>query len=277
LLAGLTLVSVTHAKVHVKIAANGAAIDAFNNWTAATGWAEIRNFKSGNASRPAVDLVLQLQALKAGGLDFDFEFVRTLTYELAKTEVVQGRADLSGETIWDSEIAEQSSALAKGPVIIRNGEFVKGVYALPTNQKLLALTTLEQLREYAGAVVGTWALDVQTMEALKLKGLVKKPTPELVFTAIKAGQADFTLAEFSSSADMAVELAGVKLLPVPNAKVAIAGSRSWCVAKSSPRAAELVQALVAGEKVLRTQGTIERAFQESGFFNPRVAAWQRLQ
>lgn len=277
-LAGLLafLVPAAHAKVHVKIAANGAAIDAFNNWTAAVAWQDIKNFKSGNASRPAVDLVLELQALKAGGLDFDFELVRTLTYELAKMEVVQGRADLSAETIWDNEIAEHAAAVRKGPEVIRNGEFVKGVYTLPANAKLLAITTLDELRAYIGAVVGTWALDAKTLDDLKPKAVVRKPTPEIVFTTVKAGQADFTLAEFSSSADMAVELGGVKLVPVPNVKVAIMGSRSWCVAKASPEADALLKALEAGEKALRESGTIERAYQESGFFNPRVADWKRL-
>jgi len=43
-----------------------------------------QNFQNSNASRPVVDLVLQLQALKAGGLDFDFELAPSITYELAK-------------------------------------------------------------------------------------------------------------------------------------------------------------------------------------------------
>lgn len=264
------------AKTHVKIAANAAAVDAFNNWTSAMAWQDISNYKSANATRPAVDLVLQLQALKAGGLDFDFELVRTLTYELAKAEVMQGRADLSAETIWDSELAESAAALLKGPTVLRAGEFVKGIYVLPGNQALLSVSTIEQLREHTGAVVAGWALDAKTMDDIKLKAVLKKATPEIVFSTIKTGQADFTLAEFSSAPDMAVEMAGVRLIPVPNCKIALTGSRSWCVGKSSPQAEAVLKALVAGEKALREKGTIERAYTESGFFNPRVAGWKRL-
>jgi hypothetical protein len=263
-------------KVHLKIAATGAAVDAFNNWTGTGGWEQISTYKNANAIRPVVDLVLQLQALKAGGLDFDFELVRTLTYELAKTEVIQGRADLAAETIWDSEIAEHPKALLSTDPIIRNGEFVKGVYVLPANEKLLKLSTPDELRACTGAVVAGWALDVKTLEDIKLAGLVKTPTPELVFTAIQKHQADFTLAEFSARPDLSTELAGVRLVPVPGCKVAIMGSRSWIVGRASPQAASLHAALVAGTKKLRDNGTIERAFSECGFFQARVADWKRL-
>lgn len=263
-------------KVHLKISANTAAIDAFTNWTATSSFDQIKNFRNGNAMRPVVDLILQLQALKAGGLDFDFELVRALTYEQAKVEVIQGRVDLTAETIWDDEIAEHAAELLKTDAIIQNGEFVKGVYVLPSNQKMLKLASVDELRTSTASVVSSWALDVKTLTDLNLKGVVKTATPELAFAQIQKGQADFTLAEFSASADMSVESGGVRLVPVPNAKVAIMGSRSWIVAKSSPRADAISAAFSAGVKSLRGNGTIERAYKESGFFNPRVADWKRL-
>lgn len=276
LVAGLLVGPAVRAQTHLKISANTAAVDAYNNWTSGVAWDQIKSFKNPNAIRPVVDLILELQALKAGGLDFDFELTRSLTYELAKTEVVQGHADLTAETIWDDEIAEHAAALLKTDPIIRNGEFVKGVYVLPTNQQLLQLTSVDDLSGCIGAVVSTWALDVKTLDSMKLKGVLKKPTPEVVFLLIQKKQADFTLAEFSSSADMAVENGGVKLIPVPHYTVALAGSRSWIVSKASPQSAAIYKALTAGTKILRDNGTIERAFKECGFFNPRIADWKRL-
>jgi hypothetical protein len=63
---------------------------------------------------------------------------------------------------------------------------------------------------------------------------------------------------------------------LPNCKVAIMGSRSWIVAKASPLADVILHALARGVKILRDNGTIARAYQESGFFNPRVADWKGL-
>jgi hypothetical protein len=264
------------AKPHLKISANGAAIDAFGNWTGATPWAEIKNYRNGNASRPVVDLLLQLQALRAGGLDFDFELVRTLTYEQAKAMVLDGRAQLTAETIWDDEINEHPGALLKTDAVIRDGEFVKGIYILPANQALLKLSGMDELRTRIGAVVSTWSRDLKTLEDMKLAGIVQTATPDLTFAAVKKGQADFTLAEFSSSPDMSSEAGGARLVPVPNCKVAIAGSRSWVVSAAAPDAETVRRALTAGIKVLRENGTLERAYRESGFFNPRVAEWKRI-
>jgi hypothetical protein len=270
----LAVPSTFAAKIHVKISAPASAIDAFQNWTAGVAWDKITNFKNANASRPVVDLVLELQALKAGGLDFDFELVRALTYDLAKKQLSEGRVELTAETIWENEI--DPATLLKSDTVIRQGEFVKGVYVLPTNQKLLQISSLAELQSHTGTVVATWALDAKTMEEMKLKGLVKCATPEVGFTTLQKQQADFILWEFSSSADMSVMISGVKLIPVPNCKVAIMGSRAWVVSKASPNAEAVHRALVAGTKIMRENGAIERAYKESGFLNPRVADWKRL-
>ncbi len=266
----------TQAKTHLRIAVNAAAMDAFNNWTGAGSYADIKSFKNGNASRPVVDLVLELQALQAGGLDFDFELVRDLTYELAKQSVIDGRADIAGETIWDSEIAENAGAWFHTDPILQSGDFVKGIYVLPANEKLLKLTSRSDLQTSTGTVVSSWALDVKTLESLSPKAVHKVPTPELGYVAIKRGEADFILDEFSSQPDLRVQRGGVTLVPVPGYTVAILGSRSWVVSKRAPDAEAVLKALSAGAKILRDDGTIRRAYTESGFFNPKVASWKPL-
>jgi hypothetical protein len=265
-----------YAKTHLKISVNAAAMDAFNNWNVSGSWGDIKSFKNGNATRPVVDLVLQLQALKAGGLDFDFELVRELTYELAKQAVIDGRADLTAETIWDDEIAANEAALMHTDAILQKGEFVKGVYVLPTNEKLLKATSAADLAGATAAVVSSWALDVKTDESMALKGVKKAATPEQVFTSIKRGDADFVLEEFSAAPDMSVTRAGIKLIPIPGVKAGLVGSRSWIVSKKCADADAVFKALVNGSKILQTDGTIKRAYTESGFFNPKVADWKSL-
>lgn len=264
------------ARIHLKISADTQIVDSFTKWNAATPWAQITQYSGSYVNRPTVDLVLELQALKAGGLDFDFELVATPNYERAKLEVVEGLVDLSAETIWDDEIAQNADSLSKSDVVLPNGEFEKGVYTLPTNTKLLSLTTLDELRQYVGVTVGTWALDVKTMEAMNLKGVERAIKIENVFLMIQKQRADFTLTEFSGTSDLSVENSGVTLVPVPNCKVAIAGSRSWVVSKKSPNSDAILTALQKGIKILRAEGRIDRALKESGFLNPKVSDWKRL-
>jgi hypothetical protein len=270
------LVPSANAKTHLRISANGAAIDDYENWTTSYSWSDIQSFKNANASRPVVDLVLELQALKAGGLDFDFELVRLPTHELAKMAVIEGNADLAAETTWGDEIDANADKLFRTDAVIRDGEFVKGIYVLPGDLERLKISSLDDLRGHVGAVVSTWAHDAKCMDDMKLKGVVKTVTPEIAFLQIQKHSADFTLAEFSSSPDMHVELRGVVLVPVPKRTVAIRGSRSWIVSKSSPDAEAVFKALEAGTIALRNNGTIERAYKESGFMNPRVSDWERI-
>jgi hypothetical protein len=261
---------------HIRIAATADAMDSFENWVSTTPLDQIQNFANGNATRPVVDLILELKALKAGGLDFDYEFVRSLTYDLAKNDVIQGNADLAAETLWNDDITAHGQAFLNTDPVIRNGEFVKGIYVRPDDATLLKISSLPELQGSVGAVVATWALDLRCLRNMHLKNIVKAPTPDLLFGRIERGQADFILYEFSSKPDMSVSLGGVRLVPVPNCVAAIPGSRCWVVSSASPNAAEIFKALAAGTKILRANGTIERAYKECGFFNARVSGWKRI-
>lgn len=264
------------AKTPLKISASTQLIDEFNLWTATTPWEQITDFKNPHAIRPVVELILQLQALKASGLDFDFTLIPCPNYERAKITIVQGTADLGAETIWDDELAENETTLISSDPIIRLGEFTKGIYVLPTNTALLKATTLEDIQAFTGAVIPTWRLDAKTVAAIKPKSVESPNSFEAIFLMIQKKRADFTLQEFNSTLDMSLEVAGVKLIPIPNCTVALMGNRSWAIAKASPHAAIISEALKKGILSLRNAGTIEKAFTECGFFNPRVKNWKRI-
>jgi hypothetical protein len=117
---------------------------------------------------------------------------------------------------------------------------------------------------------------VSTLQSLDLKRVDRASCRENVFEMIRQRRADFTLLEFAATSDLSVTNHGVKLVPVPNCKIALPESRSWLIAANSPHAAALSEALEAGIKHLRSEGRIRRAFEQSGFFNARTARWHRL-
>jgi hypothetical protein len=262
--------------LHLRIAAVKEVVDSFKRWTAVTAWEQINDYRGSYVNRPTLDLVLELQVLKAGGLNFDFELLQVPNEARSRHEVLEGGVDLAAETEWDSRLAADGGSLLKSDALMRKGEFEKGIYTLPGNSKLLGLSTLEDLRHYVGATVGTWTLDVRMMTQMHLKGFETAVMLETVFLMIQKQRADFTLVEFSSNPDLSVELGGVRLVPVPNCKVAIDESRSWIISKKSPNADALLAAFQKGLTLLRANGTIARAFKESGFVNPKVADWNRL-
>lgn len=278
-IAGLVLAIIAPANgktIHLRISVAAQTMDNFNNWTSVASWDDIQNFKNGNATRPVVDLVLELKALKAGALDFDFELVREIIYARAKQDVITGEADLTAETIWDNEIAANADRLLKTDPIIRTGEIMKGIYVLPNNETHFKLTTVNDLQNAVGAVVSTWETDLATLKSVPLKGIYEAASPEQAVLAVRRGQADFVLWEFSAFADMHITRGAVTLVPITGYKVGIAGSRSWIISRRTSNAEQILNALSAGIKILRENGTIERAYSESGFFNPKIANWKQL-
>ena len=266
----------TTTRLHLAVAVNTVVADAFARWTAEVPVGEIREFNRPHANRPTVDFVLQLQALAAGGLDFEYELHVVPNNERAKNEVVQGYADLSGETVWEAEIAAWGDAVISTSPVIGNGEFEKGLYVLPANQAMLTLKSVEDLRPFVGATVVSWATDMRALEAMHLRRIERVFKEESLFPLLEQGRADFTLLEFASTADMSVTRDGVRLVPVPGCKVCLPGSRAWIIASSSPHADEIAAALERGVQALGREGRFERAYRQSGFFHPKVVHWTRL-
>jgi methyl-accepting chemotaxis protein len=257
----------------LKVAVSTLVADSLEKWTRQTPVQEIERFDSPYANRPTVDLILQLQALAAGGLDFDYQLSVHSNHGRAVIEVSQGYADLTAETVWDSE-SRNSESIVATTAIIRNGEFEKGIYTLPSNQRLLDATLPDQFGNFVGVTVFNWSVDAQLLENLGLKRIERVSKAENMFQLIRDGRADFAMLEFGATADMSVELNGTRLVPVPQCKVALPGSRSWIISKQSPHVELLRHSFEQGIAVLRRDGRIERAFGECGFFNPKVARWR---
>jgi hypothetical protein len=276
ILASMAGASLAHAKLHLKVSASSVTADAFAKWTTGKTFDQITTYNDPNATRSAVDLVLVLQALKTGGLDFDFEVVNVPNNARARIEVIQGGADIDGETVWDYVIDADAKSVLRTDPVIRDGKFEKGIYVSPTNEAILKVTTLEQLQQFVGATVASWDVDVKTLQAMKPKGVETAPKTENLFVMIDRKRADFTLMELSSQPDLSNESGGVKLIPIPGVKVALKGSRSWIVSKTSPNSAQIYDALVKGIKAMNDDKRINRAYRESGFLNPKMAEWKRL-
>jgi len=268
--------AVADENITLTIAVSSLVADSFGKWTQQTPVFQIDRFDVPFANRPTVDLVLQLQALAAGGLDFHYELSVHQNHGRAVVEVIQGHNDLTAETVWDSELACNTDTLLSSQPVIRSGEFEKGIYVLPTNARVLEAKLPDALGEFVGTTVFNWTVDLRLLDELGLKRIEKASRMENVFQLIREGRADLTLLEFASTPDMSIENRGVKLVPIPQCKVALPGSRSWIVSRHSKHADAIVAAFERGIAALRQEGRIERAFRECGFLNARVSRWRRL-
>jgi ABC-type transporter Mla subunit MlaD len=264
----------TSATIHLRFAVTTLVAESFAKWNGQCPVAEIDDFSSAYANRGTVDFVLQLQALLAAGLDFDYELRVSDNIARSVHEVGQGYADMNAEALWDVNI-DPAGLIAASP-LTGNGEFEKGLYTVPGNDRMLQVRSLEELRERVGVTVVSWKVDLRTFAAMGLRKMEQVLKAESLFSVLAQGRADFTLLEFAATADMSVSHGGIKLVPVQGCKVSLPGSRSWVVARRSPHADVVAAALERGLQMLRREGRIERAFRECGFFHPRVVNWKRL-
>lgn len=278
LLLGLLLPpSVCLAKTTLRIACTSQVASSFTQWTSEIPWDKIEHYAHPSANRPTLDLVLQLQALKTGGFDFDIQLIEQPNNERCRLELGQGNADLSAESVWTSDIRKLGGLVLQSALpLIRSGEFEKGIYVLPSHINAMGVNSLERLRELRAAVVSSWELDVKTLAAIKPRAIEKPSRLESVYSMIQKGRADFTLIEFSSIPDMSNELQGIRLVPVPGIKVALPEERFFIVSAKATDAKAIQEALDKGLSQMREQGRIERAFKESGFFHPKARPWKRL-
>lgn len=235
------------------------------------------DYYGGNyARRDVIELVLMQQALALGGFTTPLHFVAEENYSRAIRNLLDGKSLTVGGTIWYEDVSAQREQLHISPPIIRQGEFIAGIYTSPENQRAQASKTLEQLRQLRAVTSRHWKPDLTTLQHLGFSDIMYTPRWINMARMINAGRVDVTLSPFAMSPEKEIRVDGIRLVPIAGVKIAIDGSRHWPVSKKHPLSEEFYAALVKGIKQLRKAGTIERAYRECGFFHPDLAEWKLL-
>lgn len=233
---------------------------------------QITSFASSYASRNVVSLALLQKALHLGGMtDVEFDFQHVPNSERERAEVKSGRVAVGSQDYWDADFDD---TVYRSDPVITDGTFEKGLYTHPTNATMLSVRDKQSLKDRSAVIVGTWKGDIAALRALEIKQIHDVYELQAVAKFLGLRRADFTLLEFSSRPDLSVSISGVSLVPVPGIKVVLPGNRCWMVSKKHPLGEQIFKALSIGLKTMQQDGTIRRAFAESGFFQNRVKGWR---
>jgi hypothetical protein len=235
------------------------------------------NFYGGNhARRDVIELILMQQALALGGFKKPLRFVDEENYFRSIRNVLDGKTLTISGTIWYEDLAAQNHKLHISPPIVRDGEFIVGIYTSPKNQRAQTSKTLAQLTKLKVVTSRQWKPDLTTLEGLGFSSIMYTPNWVNMARMINAGRVDLTLSPFEMNPAKAIVVEGIHLVPIEGIKIAIGGSRHWPVSKTHALGDEFYTALVKGIEQLRRAGTIERAYRECGFFHPELAEWKLL-
>jgi len=230
---------------------------------------EITDFKGECSRRDVVDIILLQQALHLGGFDLSVKF-RTGQFELRNRKLLEeGFLLVSVDTFWLTEAQSVQEHLYISEPMLRNGEYIAGLYTSPNNKKALASRTLQQVQKLSGVSSKNWSGDWRAMQQLGLKKLVNEPIWVAQVKLVDRQFVDFMLAPFN--VDFARN--GVILELIPQIAVKLAGSRHFVISKYHLLGEAAFKALNIGIATMRQRGLIHKAYADAGFFYAIEQNW----
>ena len=245
-----------------------------NKWFAeAKGCQNIRSFDRGDANRGVVEAVLTCQALKLGGYDGEFKLVMAPNFTRAMLMAIGGEVTMPAESLWAEDVDEKKF-YSVAPILV-DGDNLRALFVSADKVASYSVKTVEDLRKLTAAMQRNWVKDWAALAQMGIKAH-DAGSAEALLRMVAAGHADFTLFGFNSNPNFELESEGNKFLPLPGVKIAIHGERRLSVNKTAPEALAVFNALNKGIGILRANGTIARAWRESGFINKRVDSWTLL-
>jgi hypothetical protein len=184
-----------------------------------------------------------------------------------------GDIDIPSETIWLTDINQSNFYISDA--IISNGEYEVGIFIKPDRVDMFRIQSAQELGKYIAVSSINWTVDWDVLTQFNIK---KHSVSNVLsmFKMVENGRVDFTLQDFGVNENFQIKMEEIALMPVPNIKITLKGSRHFVVSKNRKRSKEIYQALTNGLKKLRNKGSIKKAYIESGFFNSIRDDWKIL-
>ncbi|PKH88104.1 hypothetical protein CXF79_07030 [Colwellia sp. Bg11-28] len=226
----------------------------------------IDNFSGKNIRRDVVDMIIAQRALKLGGFKHSFTYAPGKV-NFRNTKMLQnGQLLISFDSYWQQDALPLSDKLYISDEVIRNGEYVAGIYTSPHNKKTLSVKKLTDLNDLTAVSTPKWSTDWHTLEQLPLKKLTRDDSWLSMVRMVNIEWIDFILMPFNSTPDQSFIMDKVHLVPVKNIGVVLKDSRHFVISKIHPKGQEAFIAINKGLKILRSRGAIVKAYQQAGFF-----------
>lgn len=225
--------------------------------------------------RDVVEAVLIQQALSVPARPLRLSLVPMPTSQRLQAELRLAQAVCSATTYWREDFPDPDGLLFSD-ALMADGEFEAGFYTMPDNARALATRSLREVQRLHVLVNRNWRVDWLTLERLGMRHVQHVANWNLMPRMLQQGRADLLLAPFQPTPDLSLVVDGVRLVPIPGLKVGMRGTRHFLVSANHALGPQLREQLNAGLARLRQRGQVRRAYEQSGFFNARVADWRRL-
>jgi hypothetical protein len=237
---------------------------------------KLEEFSGEHSRRDVVELVLLQQALSEGGIKDRISFIQADSYARIQAQVKSGAVLMAANTLWLTDIEAMKSDVYITEPMIAKGEFEAGFYTIPSNKKALAAKTVDELKSLSIISNKAWTVDWETLSRVGFDKMFNSVTWNSMARMVKEKRGDILLSPFQYSSDFSFESSGQKFVPIPNLKIGLVGSRHLIVSKKNPQGERVSKGLNKGLKLLRKNGVLKKAYEDSGFFNTRVKDWLKV-
>jgi len=226
----------------------------------------IHNFSGKSIRRDVVDMVIAQQALRLGGFNFRFSYAAGKV-NFRNTRLLQtGKLLISFDSYWLADAKAISDDVYISDAVIRNGEYVAGIYTSPKNSAVLTIHTREDLKPFTAVSTPKWRTDWATLQALPLKKLIREDEWLSMARMVDLGWIDFLLMPFNSTRDQSFVMDKITLIPVKNVAIVLKDSRHFVISKTHHQGNAAFVAINKGLAILRARGAIKKAYQQASFF-----------
>lgn len=226
----------------------------------------ISNFSGQTIRRDVVDMIIAQQALKLGGFEHTFQYAPgKLNFRNTKM-LQQGKLLISFDSYWLSDAQAINDDIYISQPVIRQGEYIAGIYTSPKNKEVLSIKQLSDLQKFTAVSTPKWRTDWSTLQKLPLKELEREDEWLSMARMVHMGWVDFMLMAFHSTPDQSFTLDKIHLVPVKGIGVELKDSRHFVISQKHHLGEQAINALNKGLIQLRNKGMINKAYQQAGFF-----------
>ncbi|WP_299875460.1 hypothetical protein [uncultured Cocleimonas sp.] len=239
----------------------------------------ITDYSGSHTNRDVVETIIWQQALKKGGYDKTINIeALDISYSRVILEIKHGTIAAFANSVWLDDIEDYENYkdlfYITEPVIPEH-KFYAGFYTTPDRVSQIKIKDKEGISNYKFSCNRHWKKDNQLLEHLNADCMFSN-TWEAMVNKLKNKHADMVLAPFQASKDMSLIAFGEILVPLPNVKTSLPGKRVFIISKKSRNGEALFKALNKGIKLMNKEGLIEKAYEQSGFYNHKTKEWKLI-
>ncbi|EAR09861.1 hypothetical protein [Reinekea blandensis] len=236
---------------------------------------KIENYSGEGARRDVIEVVLFQQALARTGDRWDIRFVEQPDYGAMLDGLARGDVVASVTSLWRKDLTPRWDSLYMTTAVIERGQFEAGFYTPTVNNDALNSRTNPELRALRGVSSQNWVIDWRTLQSFGANVSHADTWGDMV-TQVFAGDQDYLLAPFQPTPDLRLSLDQGDLIPIPNVKIALLGTRHYAISRTHPNGWDFNMSLHRGLMSLKKDGVVEQAFRDCGFLNPIAADWREV-